>query len=42
MPEIGSHGVISEVLSGKSKLNVCQAKALGARFGVAFAVFLKQ
>lgn len=42
LPEVGSQGVVSEVLSGKRELNIRQAKALGARFGLDFAVFLKQ
>lgn len=40
IPEVGSQGVVSEVLSGKRKLNVHQMKALPARFGVPAAVFL--
>jgi len=38
--EIGSQGIVSEVLNGKRKLNARQAKALGERFGVSPAVFL--
>lgn len=38
--EIGSQGVVSEVLSGKRAINARQAKALAARFGVSPAVFL--
>jgi len=38
--EIGSQGIVSEVLSGKRKLNARQAKALGLRFNVSPAVFL--
>ncbi len=38
--EIGSQGIVSEVLNGKRKLNARQAKVLGARFGVSPAVFL--
>ena len=38
--EVGSQGVVSEVLSGKRKINVRQAKALAARFGVSPTVFL--
>ena len=38
--EIGSQGVVSEVLSGKRVINARQAKALAARFHVSPAVFL--
>lgn len=38
--EIGSQGIVSEVLNGKRKLNARQAKVLGGRFGVSPAVFL--
>jgi HTH-type transcriptional regulator / antitoxin HigA len=38
--EVGSQGVVSEVLSGKRKINVRQAKALANRFGVSPTVFL--
>lgn len=38
--EIGSQGVVSEVLSGKRSLNSRQIKALGERFGVSPAVFI--
>ena len=34
LPEIGSQGVVSEVLSGRRELNVRQIKALASRFGV--------
>jgi HTH-type transcriptional regulator/antitoxin HigA len=40
LPELGSQGVVSEVLNGKRNLNVAQIKALGARFKVSPAVFL--
>jgi HTH-type transcriptional regulator/antitoxin HigA len=40
LPEVGSQGVISEILSGKRRLNTRQAKALGERFGVSPAVFI--
>jgi HTH-type transcriptional regulator/antitoxin HigA len=40
LPEIGSQGVVSEVLSGKRVLNLRQARALAERFGVDAAVFL--
>lgn len=40
LPEIGSQGVVSEVLSGKRTLNLRQIKALAARFGVQEQNFL--
>ena len=33
-PEIGSQGVVSEVLAGKRALNLRQVKALAKRFAV--------
>ncbi len=39
LPEIGSQGVISEILAGKRTLNVRQIRALSQRFGVSPAVF---
>ena len=38
--EIGSQGVVSEILNGKREINARQAKALAERFGVSVAVFL--
>lgn len=40
LPEIGTQGVVSEVLSGKRDLNVRQIKALAARFHVPPSVFV--
>jgi HTH-type transcriptional regulator / antitoxin HigA len=40
LPEIGSQGVVSEILSGKRQLNVRQLKLLGARFKVSPIVFV--
>lgn len=40
LPEVGSQGVISEILSGKRDLNVRQIRALSQRFHVSPAVFL--
>ena len=40
LPEIGSQGVVSEVLAGRRSLNVRQIKALAARFGVNPGAFL--
>lgn len=39
LPEIGSQGVVSEILHGKRELNVRQLRALAQRFGVSPAVF---
>jgi HTH-type transcriptional regulator/antitoxin HigA len=38
--EIGTEGVVSEVLSGERKPNARQAKALAQRFGVSLTGFL--
>jgi len=40
LPEVGSQGVVSEVLSGKRELNVRQIRALAKRFHVSPAVFM--
>lgn len=40
LPEIGSQGVVSEVLTGKRDLNVRQVKRLAKRFGVSPEVFI--
>jgi HTH-type transcriptional regulator/antitoxin HigA len=40
LPEIGSQGVVSEILSGKRDLNVRQIKALSGRFHVPPGVFV--
>lgn len=40
LPEIGSQGVVSEILSGKRELNVRQVRVLARRFGVAADAFL--
>jgi HTH-type transcriptional regulator/antitoxin HigA len=40
LPEIGSQGVISEILSGARELNVRQIRRLAKRFGVSPAVFV--
>ena len=40
LPEIGSQGVVSEVLSGRRTLNVRQIHALAERFGVKPGAFL--
>lgn len=40
LPEIGSQGVVSEILAGKRELNVRQVRALSERFGVSAATFV--
>lgn len=40
LPEVGSQGVVSEILSGKRELNMRQIRALAERFGVSPAVFI--
>ena len=40
LPEIGSQGVVSEILNGKRELNVRQIRELAARFHVSPAVFV--
>jgi HTH-type transcriptional regulator/antitoxin HigA len=40
LPEIGSQGVVSEILSGQRELNVRQIRALAQRFGLSPAVFM--
>jgi HTH-type transcriptional regulator/antitoxin HigA len=40
LPEIGSQGVVSEILNGKRELNVRQIRKLARRFHVSPAVFL--
>ena len=40
LSEIGSQGVVSEILSGKRQLNLRQAKRLSTRFNVSPAVFI--
>ena len=37
---IGSQGVVSEILSGKRKLNIRQIKLLSQQFNVSPAVFI--
>lgn len=39
LPEIGSQGVVSEILAGKRELNVRQIRALSERFAVSPATF---
>lgn len=40
LPEIGSQGVVSELLSGKREINARQVRALAQRFGVGADAFL--
>ena len=40
LPEVGSQGVVSEILNGKRELNVRQIRALAKRFHVSPAVFI--
>ena len=39
LPEVGSQGVVSEILHGRRELNTRQIKALSTRFGVSPAAF---
>ena len=41
LPEIGTQGVVSEVLVGRRRLNVRQIRALAQRFGVEPGAFLE-
>ena len=40
LPEVGSQGVVSEIIHGKRDLNVRQIRALATRFKVSPSVFL--
>lgn len=40
LPEVGSQGVVSEILNSKRELNLRQIRALAKRFGVSPAVFI--
>ena len=40
LPEVGSQGVVSEILNGKRELNVRQIRTLSERFKVSAAVFV--
>jgi HTH-type transcriptional regulator/antitoxin HigA len=40
LPEVGSQGVVSEILSGKRDLNVRQIRSLAEKFKVSSAVFV--
>ena len=41
LSEIGSQGVVSEIIKGKRNLNIRQIKELSARFGVSPLVFIQ-
>ena len=40
LPEVGSQGVVSEVLNGKRELNIRQIRSLAGKFKVSPAVFV--
>ncbi len=40
LPEVGSQGVVSEILNGKREFNVRQIRSLARRFHVSPAVFM--
>lgn len=40
LPEIGSQGVVSEILAGKRSLNIEQVRKLASRFQVSAEVFI--
>jgi HTH-type transcriptional regulator / antitoxin HigA len=40
LPEVGSQGVVSEILSGRRELNLRQIQALAGRFGVDPSAFI--
>ena len=40
LPEVGSQGVVSEILNGKRELNVRQIRSLAEKFRVSSAVFV--
>lgn len=40
LPEIGNQAKVSEILSGRREINLRQAKALAARFGVPITLFV--
>ena len=42
LPEIGSQGVLSEILASKRTLNIRQVQALSERFGVSAATFIER
>ncbi|HKN00643.1 MAG TPA: hypothetical protein VJX23_09020 [Candidatus Binataceae bacterium] len=42
LPEVGSQGVVSEILRGKRELNVRQIEALSQRFHLSAGAFLRE
>lgn len=40
LPEVGSQGVVSEILNGRRELNVRQIRSLAEKFNVSSAVFV--
>ena len=42
LPEVGSQGVVSEVLNGKRELNLRQVRALSKRFNIPQKFFLEE
>ncbi len=40
LPELGTQGVVSEILSGKRRLNIRQIHSLSERFGLSPSTFL--
>lgn len=40
LPEVGSQGVVSEILNGKRELNIRQVRFLAEKFKVSSAVFI--
>ena len=42
LPEVGSQGVVSEILNGKRDLNLRQISALSKRFGIPQRLFLSE
>jgi len=40
LPEVGSQGIVSEILNGKRELNVRQIRELAIRFNVSPATFI--
>jgi HTH-type transcriptional regulator/antitoxin HigA len=40
LPEVGSQGVVSEILNGRRELNLRQVRALAGKFKVSSAVFV--
>ena len=40
LPEVGSQGIVSEIINGKRELNIRQIRALAKRFNVEPGIFL--